>query len=77
MEVTLPDGRTVTAVKLRRLPVIDGDQFAVDGTSRLDVIALRSYQDGTMFWHIGDANADLETGDLVREVGRSISVPSR
>jgi len=77
VEVTLPDGRTVTAVKLRRLPVVDGDPFAVDGTSRLDVIALRSYQDATMFWHIGDANADLETAELVSEVGRLISVPSR
>ncbi|MGH7647031.1 MAG: hypothetical protein ACREND_02860 [Gemmatimonadaceae bacterium] len=74
--VTRTDGQSVTAVKLRRLPNVDGDPLAVDGTTRLDVIALRNYQDATMFWHVGDANADLETARLVSEVGRVISVPA-
>lgn len=74
--VTRADGRTVTAVKLRRLPSVDGDPYVVDGTTQLDVLALRNYQDATMFWHVGDANADLETARLVSEVGRTIAVPA-
>jgi len=73
--VVRADGRTVTAVKLRRLPIVAGDPLAVDGTTQLDVLALRNYNDATMFWHVADANADLEAARLVSEVGRTIAVP--
>ncbi|MEP6506798.1 MAG: hypothetical protein ABJC63_01130 [Gemmatimonadales bacterium] len=71
------DGRTVVAIRLRRLPIVEGDPVMVEGGSRLDVMAQRNFQDGTMFWHIADANTDLEAPELVRVVGRIISVPSR
>jgi hypothetical protein len=68
-------GGTVKAVKLRRLPTTDGEATMVKGNDRLDVMALRSYQDPTRFWHIADANTELRAGDLVAEPGRSILVP--
>lgn len=75
VETKTIDGRTVVAVKLRRLPEVEGDPVTVEGASRLDVMAQRNFQDGTMFWHIADANSELEATELVRVVGRIISVP--
>jgi hypothetical protein len=69
------DGRTVTAVKLRQLPTITGDPTPVLGQDRLDTIAYSDYQDGTMYWHIADANTELEATELTRVVGRIIDVP--
>ena len=40
-----------------------------------DVMSESLYQDPTRFWHIGDANSELETGELARTAGRVISVP--
>jgi hypothetical protein len=52
----------------------------VKGTDRLDVMAQRQYSDGTRFWHIADANTELEASKLVEprvldEDVRIISVP--
>jgi hypothetical protein len=71
------DGRTLNAVKLRRLPAVSGDPTPVEGQDKLDVIALRKYQDATMFWHIADANTELEAPELTRAAGRVIAVPPR
>jgi hypothetical protein len=35
----------------------------------------RRYQDGTRYWHVADANSELEAGELVRTTGRRINVP--
>jgi hypothetical protein len=35
------------------------------------------YQDATKYWHIGDANSELETNELTRTVGRVILVPEK
>ena len=69
------DGRTVTAVKLRQLPAVTGDPTPVLGQDHLDTIAFSKYQDGTMYWHIADANTELEAEELTRVVGRIIEVP--
>lgn len=58
-------GETVQVVKLRRLPYVDGLSTPVAGTDRLDVMAHRRYDDGTKFWHIADANSELEANALV------------
>ena len=47
---------------------------------RLDVMAQRKYSDGTKFWHIADANTELEANDLVKprvndKETREINVP--
>jgi hypothetical protein len=60
-------GRTVKAVKLRRLPFASGTPTLVKGNTRLDVMAQSKYGDGTKFWHIGDANTELQPNDLLKE----------
>lgn len=66
-----------TALKLRRLPQIDGAPFQVKSSHRLDIIAQQQYKDPTMFWHIADANSKLEANDLVEETGRIIEIPEK
>ncbi len=64
-EATTEAGRTVTVVTLRRLPYVAGIPTEVKGNDRLDVMAQRHYGDGTKFWHIADANTELEANRLV------------
>jgi hypothetical protein len=71
------DGSTVAAVKLRRLPPTSGDPHVVIGIDRLDIMAQRQYADGTRFWHIADANSELQANDLVRTPGRVIAEPAK
>jgi hypothetical protein len=68
-------GDPVVAVKLRRLPAVPGDPFAVQGHDRLDVICDIQYGDATRYWHIADANTELEANELIRVAGRLIAVP--
>lgn len=68
-------GRDVQAVTLRRLPVTDGESTQVHDHDQLDVMSQRRYRDGTQFWHIADANSDLEANRLVAVSGRRINVP--
>ena len=75
-------GRTVTAVKLRRLPFAAGTPVLVKGNDRLDVMAQRQYSDPTKFWHIADANTELDAADLIKtkpqlEEARIINVPEQ
>lgn len=64
-EAETADGKKVTVVTLRRLPAVDGNLTEVQGNDRLDVMAYKKYKDGTKFWHIADANTELEANDLV------------
>lgn len=85
VEVETAKGEKGNAVKLRRLPYAPGNLTEVKGTDRLDIMAHRNYADGTKFWHIADANTELEANDLVqhehpenplaKEETRYISVP--
>jgi hypothetical protein len=77
VQIKLRDGRVVTAVKLRRLPATPGQPRVVAGNDRLDVMAQRKYGDGTQFWHIADANSELQANDLVRTPNRVIKEPSQ
>ena len=70
-------GRLVQALKLRRLPATSGIEIQVHDKDALDVLAERRYKDGTRFWHIADANSELEANELVRVAGRTIRVPER
>jgi hypothetical protein len=69
------EGREVTAVKLRRLPDTAGLPVTVQSADQLDVIAARLYRDPTRFWHVADANAELDSRDLLLPVGRQLIVP--
>ena len=75
-------GRAVTAVTLRRLPFASGTETLVKDHDRLDVMAQRRYSDPTKFWHIADANTELEANDLLAErpqlkEARVINVPEK
>jgi len=87
VEVKLENGRTATAVTLRRLPPTEGVITEVKGGDRLDVIALRKYKNSSKFWHVADANTELQANDLVKSeppenalvspVVRTILVPEK
>ena len=70
-------GRNIRAVKLRRLPGATGGPVTIRGSDSLDVMSERLYRDGTRFWHIGDANTEMEANNLVRTTGRTIQVPEK
>ena len=71
------NGKPVKALSLRRLPPARGSPHTVKGNDRLDIIAQRQYNDPTWFWHIADANTELEANHLVRETLRVIIVPQQ
>jgi hypothetical protein len=58
-------GRSFLAVMLRRLPYVAATPSVIKGNDRLDVIAQRKYGDPTKFWHVADANTELEANNLV------------
>ena len=70
-------GREVTVIHLRRLPVVGGAPHTVLGIDRLDIIAQRTYADPTRFWHIADANSELQANKLLQPVSRVIEVPEQ
>jgi hypothetical protein len=65
-EAEAKNGKKVTVITLRRLPYTGGNLVEVQGHDRLDVMAYRKYKDGTKFWHVADANTELEANDLVK-----------
>jgi hypothetical protein len=74
--------REVKAVTLRRLPFVGGTPTIIKSNDRLDVIAQRRYTDATRFWHIADANTELEANDLTKPkpndpTTRTILVPDK
>jgi hypothetical protein len=76
------DGRSFLAVMLRRLPYVGATPTVIKGNDRLDVIAQRKYGDATRFWHVADANTELEANDLVSprpqdEEVKTINVPEK
>lgn len=68
-------GRLVQAVKLRRPPETNGIEIVVNATSQLDIMSKQQYEDPTRFWHIADANTELEVNELISKVGRVIKLP--
>jgi len=75
VEVRAADGSTVEAVKLRRLPTTAGSPVNVTDRDRLDILAQRRYGEPTWFWHIADANTELEASALTERPSRTIVVP--
>lgn len=71
----LATGEEVTALKLRKLTPAVGEPQTVIAGDRLDVIAQQRYADATQFWHIADANAQLDSRTLVADAGDSVNVP--
>lgn len=70
-------GRAVQAVKRRPLPETAGNAYSVQGPDKLDVTAQQKYKDATRFWHVADANTELEANELTRVANRVIEVPDK
>ena len=68
-------GHTIRAVTLRPLPKTTGAAVTIKDGDQLDVMSERQYREATRFWHIGDANTELEVNTLVQTAGRIIEVP--
>jgi hypothetical protein len=64
IDVPAPNGRVATIVKLRRLPATDGELTVIQPHDRLDVLSHEQYGDSTEFWHIADANSELDAAEL-------------
>ncbi len=77
VDVKTSDGRDVRAVVLRRLPFVPGRATVIRGNDRRDVMAGRAFGDAALFWHIADANTDLDSRELVAETGREIVMPEK
>jgi nucleoid-associated protein YgaU len=70
------DGRTVSALGLRRIPPTGGEPYVVTGSDRLDLIAQRVDGDGTRWWRVADANTALDASALTAEMGAVIEIPA-
>src|ERR1017187_1653683 len=73
--IKLKDGRTAIALQPRVLPAASGVATALKRNDRLDIMALRLYQDGTRFWHIADANALNDARLLTEPPGVNTDTP--
>ncbi len=68
VDVEVTPNRTVRAVKLRRLPTVAGDPVEVKDHDRLDLMAHGRFRDATLFWHVADANSELEANRLLERL---------
>jgi hypothetical protein len=75
--VTAPDraGAPVAAVRLRILPPTGGSEATVRAHDQLDAMSEQRFGDATRYWHIADANTELEAASLLLPAGRTINVP--
>lgn len=69
-------GAPVAAVGLRPLPPTVGNDVTVRSHDQLDAMSEQRYADATRYWHIADANTELEAASLLRPTGRPIAVPT-
>lgn len=69
------NNREVKAITIRSLASISGEPTQIHDHDQLDVMSQRRNNDGSKFWHIADANSDLEANNLVSVSGRIIKVP--
>jgi nucleoid-associated protein YgaU len=64
----------VAVVKLRPLESPGADPVTVRSHDQLDAMSEAQYGDATRYWHIADANSELEAAELTRQPGRTILV---
>ncbi len=69
-------GAPVTAVKLRTLPATPGDPVTMRAHDQLDAMSEQRFGDATRYWHIADANTELEAASLLQPTGRTTTVPN-
>ena len=72
---TAGNSKKVKVITLRRLPDITGIPVVLKDNERLDIIAQKQYNNGTLFWHIADANSELESSSLQDESVKETIIP--
>jgi len=73
--ISTPEG-SVELVRLRALPPTTGQPHALQSHEQLDALSEQHYGgDASRFWHIADANSELEAAALSRQPGRLINLP--
>jgi ribosomal 50S subunit-recycling heat shock protein len=77
VDTVVKGGRIVKVLTQRRLTAVNGKATVIKGNDRLDIISQRQYKNSAMFWHIADANTELEANNLVKKTGRTIIVPEQ
>jgi len=73
--ITTKDGRKVSVLTLRVIKQRPGKTIQVKPTDRLDVLAYYLYKDSTRFWHIADANTELDSTKLIKADTKTLEVP--
>jgi hypothetical protein len=74
-QVTRPDGRQASALKIRFTPDTPaGYWHTVKAGERLDILAYNYYRDPLKFWLIADANDEVDPEDLLVP-GRRLLIP--
>lgn len=73
--VTDQKGQKVIALSLRLIPLTKGKERIVKQIERLDIISQQEYNDPTKFWHIADANTELDSTKLISKKIQTIEVP--
>lgn len=68
-------GKAVTAVKLRTLPATAGTPTTIRAHDQLDTMSEQRHGDATRYWHIADANTELEAASVLQPVGRTSNIP--
>ena len=67
---------STSLVKLRAPPDTAGAAIAVRAHDQLDAMSETHFGgDPTRYWHIADANSEIEAAELTRSAGRFIDVP--
>jgi len=77
-QLTLEDGRTVTYLKRRFVPMPERFQtiklHVVQQGERLDGIAARELGDPLLFWRLCDANRALRPDELIEDTGTQLRI---
>jgi nucleoid-associated protein YgaU len=68
-------GATVAAAVLRPLPSVAAAPVSIRAHDQLDALSEQRYGDPTRYWHIADANAELEAASLLQVTGRPVNLP--
>ncbi|MGE5418480.1 MAG: hypothetical protein ACM3N1_00085 [Accumulibacter sp.] len=77
VDAVVKGNRVVKALTLRRLLTVSGKATVIKANDRLDIMSQRQYKDSTKYWHIADANTELEANNLVKKIGSIIIVPEQ
>jgi len=75
IQVTRPNGQTVTALGIRFIPPSPaGLLHTFTSDERLDIVAFNFYRNPEKYWLIADANTEMDPEDL-QQPGRQLLIP--